>query len=1045
MRDRHAHLVGWLFLAALCFLQAPGLVFADTKHDLTANPAGFLRHSLHAWTDLFPLGQLQNQAYGYLFPQGLFFLLASPFPDWLAQRAWWTLVLGIGFSGFFILTRRLSASLPAAALGAILYALSPHTLSTLGAISSETWPMMLTPWVLAPLVSKNKPGTAAVAASLLAVAMMGAVNAVATAAACLPALVIFLVWRAWRSGIIWVLGCAAVSAWWLGPLLVLGAYSPPFTDFIESSYVTTRWLSLPEILRGATSWAPFADSERIAGTLLATNPYFVLATSAIAILGLVGLTRADLPLRRAWVLMFLLGVGILGAAHGPAGHFVLELLDGPLAPLRNLHKFDTLVRVPLLLGFTHLLTHIRAPQSPRRAAAFACIVLVACASIAPAWSGRLGPRGGFTQVPDYWVEAASWLNSNARSTRTMVLPATSFARQTWGWTRDEPLQPLLEVPWVVRDAVPLVPPEAIRSLDGIVAHPTPEAMERLGVGIVVIRHDLSPHIDTTALEQAFSNQGFSTHTFGEVSIIELDRNRGMSLSSTPPVRVAGSGESLALIDALFGPHSYELTASGAADIVTDTPLLTTRNYGLVTRAESAPLAKASEGADVRNAVPNYPSHVEPIPVTERGGHVVVSSAASAATAFLGPDPSRSATAAVDKHPETAWYPAPGKQQGEWLELRPDQLIDRPEVTFTTTGAPVVVTISGGGAELNRTAYPHRPVTVQLPADRVDSVRLTLGASATPAGLAEVHLTDHPIERIISLPARSGASAWVMQRLTPDTRLIQREFGVAEDASVLVDAATCHEDAATPGPVATDIVLDGHPVQCGDTQELSAGTHRITTTSRWISLHKPDLQLPPPPTTIADEVPRSEKPQLLNSHRATNPGLRASVGGVPVAPIDVDAAAQGFLIPAGVSGRIELSFAGDSAYRWSLFAGAGVAVLVVLACLVLQRRPRDATPALPPERVPTWCWGAATVFLVAGFPGLLAMVATAAIRRWTIFDRGVLAAAGMALAGMWLAHAPWPSENYAGDQWFSALAGVVSLSAIVLPDVPRIHKTQPQSE
>ena len=40
-----------------------------------------------------------------------------------------------------------------------------------------------------------------------------------------------------------------MSAWWIGPLLVLGRYSPPFTDFIESSYVTTRWLNLAEVLR----------------------------------------------------------------------------------------------------------------------------------------------------------------------------------------------------------------------------------------------------------------------------------------------------------------------------------------------------------------------------------------------------------------------------------------------------------------------------------------------------------------------------------------------------------------------------------------------------------------------------------------------------------------------------------------------------------------------------------------------------------------------------------------------------------------------------
>ena len=108
-----SHAIVWLALAAAMFAQPVGLLAADTKHDLTADPAGFLAAATHAWTDVFPLGQLQNQAYGYLFPQGLFFFLADAVPDWLlpawvAQRLWWTIVAGVGFSGFY----RLSNALP---------------------------------------------------------------------------------------------------------------------------------------------------------------------------------------------------------------------------------------------------------------------------------------------------------------------------------------------------------------------------------------------------------------------------------------------------------------------------------------------------------------------------------------------------------------------------------------------------------------------------------------------------------------------------------------------------------------------------------------------------------------------------------------------------------------------------------------------------------------------------------------------------------------------------------------------------------------------
>ena len=98
-----ARIGGLFFLALVVLVQPWGLTAADTKHDLVANPAGFLAGALHAYTDTFTLGQLQNQAYGYLFPQGLFFLLADPLPDWIAQRAWWFLVLAVGFLGLSLI------------------------------------------------------------------------------------------------------------------------------------------------------------------------------------------------------------------------------------------------------------------------------------------------------------------------------------------------------------------------------------------------------------------------------------------------------------------------------------------------------------------------------------------------------------------------------------------------------------------------------------------------------------------------------------------------------------------------------------------------------------------------------------------------------------------------------------------------------------------------------------------------------------------------------------------------------------------------------
>ncbi|MDU0479120.1 alpha-(1-_3)-arabinofuranosyltransferase family protein [Staphylococcus chromogenes] len=1043
--------MGWVLLGLLSFIQSPGRTVADTKHDLTANPAGFLGNALHAWTDVFPLGQLQNQAYGYLFPQGLFFLITEPLPDWIAQRLWWWLVIGVGFSGFLTLARRITGTANphqfSLVLGAFLYALSPHTLSTLGAISSETWPMMLTPWVIAPLLApaqeKNSSDAKQVAGSILAVAAMGAVNAVATAAACLPAAIVLICLRRWRTLSLWLLGCAAVSLWWIGPLLVLGKYSPPFTDFIESAFVTTRWLSLPEILRGTTSWAPFADAERIAGTALATNPYFVLATTVVGALGLVGLcvaSQSALRGRRIWLAMLFVGIAVLGATHGPLGGEVLALFDGPLAALRNVHKFDALVRLPLTVGMVNVLIWLEnrhraaAPGQLRPTVALSCMLLAVIATLAPAWSGRIAPKGSFEAVPTYWQEAATWLNENAQGTRTIVLPASSFARHTWGWTRDEPLQPLANVPWVVRDAVPLVPPEAIRSLDGIITRPNEAALARIGVGVVVVRHDLTPNLQSHELAQRFQDAGYPKHQFGQVDIFELDRTHSMSVTSAPAAKVAGSGESLALLDELHGEHAYELQQSPEhAEIVTDTPALSVRNYGTIYRANSAPLATLAEGSDIKNAVPNYPTTAQPIALEERGGHVAVSSSASDASAFGGADPARSPTAAIDHHPSTAWFPAPGRQTGQWLELRPTGGAANPEVTFTVTGSPVVVTVSAGHTAINRTAYPHRPITVTLPEAHTDSIRLTLGASALPAGIAEAHVRGHDIDRVMSVPASTEVQHFLFQRLWPDTGVIRREFTVPENSAWTIDAATCHEDAATPGPVPTDLTLDGSPITCGATVHLNAGTHTIESTSAWLTLTRPGYRLPPAPRRIGTTVPAAPEAQILHTGRAFNPGLRASINGVQLQPRQVDAAMQGFIVPPGVSGPVTLSFAGDPAYRRSLLAGGLLAVsTLALAAATLRRRGTHAQHTLElPEQAP-FLLGLAAMTLVGGGPALAGIALAWLIIRFTLIPRAAVAGAGVGIAGMWLAHAPWPTESYAGDQWFSAVACCVSLGAVVLP-------------
>lgn len=1089
------HAIVWLVLAAAMFAQPVGLIAADTKHDLTADPAGFLAAATHAWTDVFPLGQLQNQAYGYLFPQGLFFLLADAIPDWLlptwvAQRLWWTIVAGVGFSGFYRLCQcvvpgsdraKPSASIRAFhIIAALLFALSPRTLTTLTAISSEAWPVMLAPWVLVPLLRAGKITGREIAAATIPIALMGAVNATATLAACIPAGLVIL-WR--RQGWLLIPAAIAVSAWWIGPLLVLGKYSPPFTDFIESSYVTTRWLNLVEILRGTTHWTPFADTERETGYLLVSQPVFVLATVAIAACGLAGLalstqsttdSSARLRYHGLWLVMLLVGITILAAPYG-------QLLDDVLAPLRNLHKFDPLVRIPLLLGVANLGTVLQLPASSefsRRAAAGLGVAVIALLSVAPVWSGRLLPTGAYREVPEYWRQAADFLNDNV-DTRTLLVPETSFARQEWGWTRDEPAQPLLDVPWAVRDAVPLLPPEAIRGLDGVLAtlEHSVDPLMRLGIGAVLVRHDLDSSAQRERADELADalDRWAQRHDFGEVSVFVVDAQRDMHIAHDP-VTVAGGGEALAVLDAIDGPAPRRLVdhadagattgGSGAepgAEIVTDTPLLVDRNFGTLQGAVSGPLASPDEATTKHPSV-DYPSVATPLPVRTRGDvQLQASSSAADATAFGGADPARSINAAVDGT-DQAWWPAPGDPGT--LQLRStDGTVDAPELHLTTTedARLRVLAFADGDADVgaddavNANAAPSdKPIhtitvataagedtRIAFPDDlRANRIEVQLNPE-TRTGVSDIHLAGHELSRLVHVPATANARQFVFQRLAVDTGVVQRSFEVPR--TMQLEIRTDDEQPVT---------IDGTEYSAGETVELS-GTHTISTTAAWVSLREPGFA----PTARYEPVDGRTVPgavdaedaagegRLLVTGRAFNEGLHgelvdASGTVTELQPTSIDAATQAFVLPAGASGEFRMSFSGEAAYRTSLFVGAGVS-LVTLAALVLfpltrptantqfaAARRRHARRLLATEpTLPAWAFPVAAVAVsgaVVGPAGAVSAAAAWAITRWTTIRPVVLAPTLLGICGLWLARAPWPDAHYAGD---SLLAACLAAGAV----------------
>ena len=831
---RWAWLVGAVALT-LTFAQSPGQVSPDTKLDLTANPLRFLARAANLWNSDLPFGQAQNQAYGYLFPHGLFFLAGNVLglPGWMTQRLWWALLLVVGFWGIVRVAEALDIGSPTSRIiAAVAFTLSPRVLTTLGAISSETLPMMLAPWVLLPVVLALRgagPVRVLAARSALAVALMGAVNAVATLTACLVAVIWWAAHRPnklwWRFTGWWALCGLLAVTWWVVALFMLGRVSPPFLDFIESSGVTTQWLSLVEVLRGTYSWTPFVAPNATAGASLVTGSVAVLATTLVAAAGLAGLSLRSMPARGRLVTILLVGllllaVGYSGGLGSPFAHHVQAFLDAGGTPLRNVHKLEPLLRLPLVLGLAHLLGRIPLPGSvPRRdwlqalahperdkRVAVGAVVLIALTvATSLAWTGRLTAPGTFSAIPQYWHDAADWLDAHDRPDpgRVLVVPGAPFATQVWGTSHDEPMQVLGNSPWGVRDSIPLTPPETIRALDSVqrlFAAGRPSAgladtLVRQGISYLLVRNDLDPESSRSARPLLVHRvvdgspgltkvaqfgdpvgpgrlAGFITDSGlrPDYPAIEIYRVGG-AIPLRPYLtdvdamaRVDGGPEALLRIDERrrlsgqppLGPMLLTADARAAGlpapvVTVTDTPVARETDYGRVDDHSSAVRAPG-DSRNTFNRIMDYPAKgADPVFGQWAGGRVSVSSSAADSTALPNVAPATGAAAAVDSDPATSWVSNSLQSAvGQWLQVDFDHPIANAAFTITPSATAVGAQVrrievsTATGTSTLRFDQTGKPLSAALPVGETPWVRFT--AVATDDGSAGVQfgITDFAI-------------------------------------------------------------------------------------------------------------------------------------------------------------------------------------------------------------------------------------------------------------------------------------------------------------
>ena len=802
------YLATCLLLAAFCFNTDAGRIVPDTKLDLVIDPGRFLGRALHMWDGQGFAGQIQNQAYGYLFPMGPFFALGrlAHLEPWAIQRLWWTALLCVGFLGLSRLAGALRIGTPTSRfLAGLAYALSPYVLTVLGPVSAEALPMCVLPWVLIPLVRAADGGSVRRGALLSAVAVlfMGGANAALDVAAITPVLLWFLTrrpgWRVARLFGWWVLACLAASLWWIAPLLLLGRYSPPFLDHIESAATTTSTTPAVQALRGTADWVAYVPgSGWRAGEVLLANPAVILNSVIVVAIGLAGLALRDLIERQWLVLCLLVGAVMVCFGHvapvdGFAATNLRSLLDGSLAPLRNVHKFDVVIRLPLVLAMCHLVGKAhwgrRAVDIRLSRAVVGAVAAVAVLGTAtPLISLQTAPTGSFAVLPGYWTDAATWLAAH-HSGRALIVPGSHTGLYLWGRPADEPMQTLARTDWEVRDGIPLVDTGQIRQLDaveqlldsGVGSARLAPFLAQAGISTLIVRNDLaytavgaprpvlvhqtlseSPGITREAtfgtalgdrdpaqdsdLQQSYPALEVYSVNGAPTTLVDAHPSSAIDLVSGGPESLLPlpSGNPAAGAPSVFTGDAASAgsgaTVAAGRVVLTDGLRRREANFGLNPPNTSATLTSTDPNtldAAARDYLPYTGTQHQSVAELIGARSVTASSSASDASAAGQPVPGYQPYGAVDADPATQWRSDPGAPAvGQWIELDLDGPVPAPYLDLTmalTTARVDQVRISTDRGSQVQSVVAGQTVRIALAVTPISRVRVTVLAASDGYG------------------------------------------------------------------------------------------------------------------------------------------------------------------------------------------------------------------------------------------------------------------------------------------------------------------------
>jgi arabinofuranan 3-O-arabinosyltransferase len=381
-----------------------------------------------------------------------------------------------------------------------------------------------------------------------------------------------------------------------------------------------------------------------------------------------------------------------------------------------------------------------------------------------------------------------------------------------------------------------------------------------------------------------------------------------------------------------------------------------------------------------------------------------------------------------------------------------QTVDSADLTLTPNASrPTVVSVAGAIGPAQRVRVPTKGGLIHFAPIVGNALRITFLQSAPKETISPTY--DSPVTLPVGLASLRVPNLDLADVPAPDMSF-PLVLTCGQGPPLTVDGTSI----ATSVTATLGDLIDLKPVRitaCApNSLPLAAGMHHVQARSAFGPFEVTSLTLENPLSAFASTHPQAKRTASVLSWNAAsrtvgmgagnatylvipqnyNQGWVATLNGRILDSVRIDGWQQGYIVPAGAAGTVQLAMTSDGIFRLGLLLGALLLVVLLLLAFLPSKRP-TLEPLSARRPPPFWVLSVASVlllFLVGGPLALTALPLLVAARKWGGRPMAAVAFIAFMVAGVavaWNAGAQ-PSTHSGAFGHLAQIASIVAFGAVL---------------